>query len=195
MATGIVSAVRSSTLYLGIGARVLWRMRKLRPTGTFTAADLIEQWAASTPNKVAIRFEGRSVTYAELNAAGNRYANWAQGIGVRRGDVVALLMENRPEYVACWLGLAKLGAIAALINTNLTGASLAHCLRVSKAKHLVLGAELREAWHSAREDLEEEPHIWLARNGAETPGELESHWSDLDAVLAESSPEAGRDLR
>jgi fatty-acyl-CoA synthase len=195
MATSIVSTLRTSSLYLGIGARVLWRMRKLRPTGTFTAADLIEQWATSTPNKVAIRFEGRSITYGELNAAGNRYANWAQGIGVRQGDVVALLMENRPEYVAAWLGLAKCGAIAALINTNLTGSSLAHCLRVSKADHLILGEELREAWASARGELEEEPHVWLARNGEESKALLEPHWSDLDAVLADSSPEASRNLR
>jgi fatty-acyl-CoA synthase len=193
--TGIVGALRRDSELLGIGARVAWRMRKMRPVGTFTAASLVEQWADRTPNAVAIRFEGRDVTYAELNADANRYANWAHSCGLGRGDVIALLMENRPEYMACWLGLAKVGAIGALLNTNLTGASLAHCVRVSKAHHLILGDELRESWAGACEELEETPRIWLVRNEqAESEG-IEEGWSDLDAALAQVSREADRGLR
>ncbi len=195
MTTGIVSALRRDSELLGIGARVAWRMRKVRPVGTFTAANLIEQWAERTPDAIAIRFEGRSISYAELNADGNRYANWAHSCGIGRGDVVALLMENRPEYLACWLGLAKVGAIGALINTNLTGSSLAHCMRVSEARHLILGEELRESWAGARDELEKKPRVWLVRNGQEESAGIEEGWSDLDAALAQVSSEADRALR
>ena len=191
----LVGTLRRDSQYLGIGARVAWRMRKLRPAGTFTAADMIEQWAERTPRAIAIRFEGADTTYAELNAAANRYANWAVSMGLGLGDVVAVLMENRPEYMACWLGLAKVGAIGALINTNLTGSSLAHCLRVSEARQLVLGDELRDAWVGARDQLEEKPRVWVLGDGDAEREPLEPGWRDLDDALAEVSAHAGRDLR
>ena len=53
-------------------------------------------------------------------------------------------MENRPEFVATWLGLSKLGVISALINTNLKQKALAHSISVSNAKVLVYCADLNE---------------------------------------------------
>ena len=193
--TGLVGTLRRGSQYVGIAARMVWRMRKIRFAGTFTAADLIEQWAERTPDAIAIRFEGESTTYAELNAAANRYANWAASRRIGQGHVVALLMENRPEYMACWLGLAKVGAIGALINTNLRGDALAHCLRVSEARLLVLGDELRGAWVGAREQLEDKPQVWVVRDGKAERDALEPGWHDLDTALAETSAVASRDLR
>ena len=191
----LVGNLRRNSEYLRMGAHMAWRMRKLRPTGTFTAADLIEQWAERSPSSIAIRFEGESTSYAELNAAANRYANWAVSRGLGLGDVVAVLMENRPEYMACWLGLAKVGAIGALINTNLTGSSLAHCVLISEARLLVLGDELRDTWVGARDQLEEKPQVWVLRDGDAERDALEPGWHDLDTALAEVSTDAGRDLR
>jgi len=54
-------------------------------------------------------------------------------------------MDNRPEYIFTWLGLAKAGAIIALINTNLVGRPLVHSLTVCKARHFIVGACLGEA--------------------------------------------------
>lgn len=53
-------------------------------------------------------------------------------------------METQPEYVFLWLGLAKLKVITALINTNLRGAQLIHCLRIAGCKALVFGDELAD---------------------------------------------------
>ena len=72
-------------------------------------------------------------------------ANWAIAAGIRPGSVVALVMDNRPEYIFTWLGLAKAGAIIALINTNLVGRPLVHSLTVCKARHFIVGACLGEA--------------------------------------------------
>ncbi len=194
MVTSLVGSIRRDVQYLGTGVRILMKMRSML-SDDFTAADLIEQWARRTPDAEAVRFEGRGLSYAELDAAGNRIANWAHATGIRHGDVVAVLMENRPDYMACWLGLAKVGAVGALINTNLAGSPLAHCLQVSKAQHLVLGDELRDAFVGARDLLEEVPQVWLHRDGDKEPPPLEPGWNDLDAALAESSPSAGRELR
>jgi acyl-coenzyme A synthetase/AMP-(fatty) acid ligase len=58
--------------------------------------------------------------------------------------VVALFMENRPEYATIWLGLSKLGVITALINSNLKSKALAHSINVSNAKCIIYSAELSE---------------------------------------------------
>ena len=55
---------------------------------------------------------------------------------------VALLMENRPDYICAWLGLFKVGAQVALINTNLVGMALAHSIAICGARHAIVGAEL-----------------------------------------------------
>jgi fatty-acyl-CoA synthase len=164
-------------------------VRKVKPDSPTTIADLIEARVAEGPDRPAILFEDRVVTYAELDAQANRIARWASGLGLGRGDVVALLMENRPEYVCTWLGLAKIGAVTALINTNLRGQPLAHSLSVAEAKHLVLGAELADALGSARAHVASWPEVWAA--GGDVPG---AH--DLDAALAtQSGVSLGREAR
>ena len=72
---------------------------------------------------------------------------------VYKGDVVALLMPNRPEYVTVWLGVAKIGGVTALLNTNLTGASLAHCMNVVNARIIVVDAALLPLFDTAKPHL------------------------------------------
>lgn len=72
-------------------------------------------------------------------------ANLFRQRGFGPGDVVALFLEGRPEFVGLWLGLAKAGVEAALLNVNLRREPLAFCLGTSGAKALVFGAELAEA--------------------------------------------------
>ena len=52
-------------------------------------------------------------------------------------------MPNRPEYLAIWLGIAQIGGVVALLNTNLTGAALAHCIAIAAPAHIVVAGELR----------------------------------------------------
>jgi fatty-acyl-CoA synthase len=116
------------------------------PGSRHTTADLIEACAARHPERTFVRFEGRDRSYAAYNAAANRVAHWALECGIGKGEVVALMMENRPEYLEIWAGLAKVGATTALLNTQLTGPALAHVLESSGCKTLLLGAECVETW-------------------------------------------------
>jgi acyl-CoA synthetase (AMP-forming)/AMP-acid ligase II len=65
---------------------------------------------------------------------GGQIATWASHKGLKVGDAVALMMDNRPEYVCVWLGLAKIGVTVALINTSLRGKSLLHCIREAHSR-------------------------------------------------------------
>ncbi len=72
----------------------------------------------------------------------NRIANYMIEKGFRKGDSVALFMENRPEYVATWLGLAKVGVVPALINYNLKQQALIHTVQVADCRAIIYGLEL-----------------------------------------------------
>jgi fatty-acyl-CoA synthase len=191
-----VSWLEERRLDLEEGARNLRlasRLLAIRPNGRFTAADAIEASVRRAPDRIAVRFEERTLTYRELDAAANRHARWARSLGLAQGDVVALLMENRPEFLTAWLGHAKLGVVTALINSNLAGIPLAHSLRISGAKQLVLGAELAERFAAAAPQLEAPPTVWI--QGGAAPGA-----EDLDAALAAESaapidPDERRALR
>ena len=66
---------------------------------------------------------------------------WREQLG--KGETVCLLMPNRPEYLAVWLGIIAPAASPRLINTNLIGPSLAHCIDIVTPKHIIVAAELR----------------------------------------------------
>lgn len=178
----LLRRVHRDLSFLREAARAYAILRKVRPDQEISIADFVEERVAAAPHRLAVLFEGRKITNAELDAAANRVARWASAQGVGRGDVVSLLMENRPEFVITWLGLAKLGAVTALINTNLRGHPLAHSLELAGARHLVAGAELGAALESAREHVKEWPTVWGTGGGV-------AGARDLDAELAARSPD------
>ena len=75
------------------------------------------------------------MSYAALDARANALWPLGAGQGLKRGDCVALFMENRPDFLCCWLGLFKAGLSVALINTNQRGQALAHSIEIVGAKH------------------------------------------------------------
>lgn len=121
----------------------LWRYMKNRSNILTIFAQTVKQH----PNKPALIYEatGETWTFTQLDELSNAVAHWAQGQGWVSGDVVALFMESRPLQVALWLGFAKVGVEAALINFNLRQDSLLHCLGVSGSRAIVFGAELADA--------------------------------------------------
>jgi fatty-acyl-CoA synthase len=122
-------------------------------------ADVVEAWASRQPDRPALISDTETFSYRALAERINRYARWAQSAGLKRGDTVCLLMPNRPDYLAAWLGISKVGGVVALINTKLVGASLAHCINVAKADHVILAAELADVFDTARPHLAGTPTI------------------------------------
>jgi solute carrier family 27 fatty acid transporter 1/4 len=72
----------------------------------------------------------------------NKVANFFKERGFKKGDTLAFYMKNRPEYIATWLGLAKIGVVPALINFNLRNESLIHTITVVKCRAVIYGLEL-----------------------------------------------------
>jgi long-chain acyl-CoA synthetase len=97
----------------------------------------IESRVLSLPDSVALYFEGQTITYKELNLRANRVANGLRGLGVEKGDRVAIMLPNIPEFVYALLGTLKLGAIAVPFNTLYKGGEILHILKDSGAKCLI----------------------------------------------------------
>lgn len=96
----------------------------------------IERSAGSYPGSTALYFEGEAITYKELNLRANRMANGLKGLGVEKGDRVAIMLPNIPEFVYALLGTLKLGAVAVPFNTLYKGGEILHILKDSGAKVL-----------------------------------------------------------
>jgi citronellyl-CoA synthetase len=105
----------------------------------------LEKTVEKFPDRIAVTFEGRSLTWRELNEAANRYAGALKGLGLKRGDAVSVLMENRIEFFSSLIALNKLGLAAALINTNLTGRPLTHCMSITGSRMCIFGEERMDA--------------------------------------------------
>ncbi len=115
---------------------------------------VIEEMAVKHGQRSALISEGQSYTYAQLDTRANQYAHWGLAQGLRKGDTVALFMPNCAEFIIIWIGLTRIGCVVALINTNLTGAALAHSFTIAKPKHIFCAAALEAAFETAKPQID-----------------------------------------
>lgn len=126
----------------------------LKGDKTISPALEVAEKARTIGQKVFLMFEDQRITYADFDRQVTRYAKAAARMGLKKGDVVALVMENRPEYLYTVYGMNRLGVTTALINTNLMGKPLTHVLNASGMKALILGAECVDSYQRIASDLE-----------------------------------------
>src|SRR6266702_7635601 len=98
----------------------------VRPDDKVSVGLHFQRAAAAVPDRVFLRFEGREYTYGEANAEVNRFAAVLAERGAGRGDVVGVLMTNRPETLFVVLATVKLGATVGLLNHHQRDRVLAH---------------------------------------------------------------------
>ena len=116
-----------------LGGTVPWLLR----TGlkqVKSMLDVARMNAEAAPHDLAFEMDDDHLTWSELYTTTSRVAHVLAAAGVKPGDVVALFAENSPFYIASVLGISRVGATAALINTNLRGRTLSHAVSVSNAK-------------------------------------------------------------
>lgn len=145
---------------------------------------LFGKTAIKYPNKTAfVLIDERSWTFKEVDEYSNAISNYFHQQNYQKGDVVAIFMESRPEFVMLWLGLAKIGVTSALINFNLKHEAFAHCINVSGAKSIIFGHELTSVVSESHHLLP--TNVKLFVNGPHQKSPLPVQ--HLDAILQESS--------
>ena len=115
----VVSAVSREFSYFKFFLKLVGRSRSFYKKKYTTVADIMEEQVDKTPDNIAIEFEDKKYTYREMDAEANQIANWAINKGYKTGDVISLLMENKPEYIFTWFGLSKIGVTVACLNNNI----------------------------------------------------------------------------
>jgi fatty-acyl-CoA synthase len=141
--------------------RTLGRVKSIAPDSENLACDDLQAAVEKWRERDCLTFEGRTVTYGEMDAIANRFAHWGKSLNLRRGQTVALFMPNRLEYFCIWYGLSKIGVVTALINNQLAGLPLAHCLNISGASHIIVDAETSPVFEAARSLVEKPLQQWV----------------------------------
>ena len=123
-------------------------LKRAGADGFRTCGYVMREQAERIPDRPLLRFETETLSFGAYNQGVNRYADVLARAGLGRGDAVAIMMENSPDFLMAEGAMAKLGTIGALINTNLRGAALAHVLQASTARVLLADAA---CWPAVRE--------------------------------------------
>ncbi len=113
----------------------------------------VQRTVAKYADRPAIHYQDRVLTYAEYNAEANKIAHYLQAQGVKRGDAVALLMQNRPEFLISFTAIAKVGACAALLNNTQTGKVLAYSINLVEPVAAIVGEELVAPFNEIRGEI------------------------------------------
>ena len=149
-----------------------------------------EQAVRQNPRGTAILYENVRFSYDDFNQWSNRIAHYLMSQGIKKGDVVGVLIENRPELLATVLAVSKTGAVSAMLNTSQTGNVLTHSFNLVKPKAAVIGAELTEPFDEVRDQLtvENDKVFYLAdQDTTRDPGTAPEGYINL-AIESATSP-------
>ncbi len=165
--------------------RALELTAKLDDEPLRTLPVVIDKLAERFGETPALLSDRECLSFRSLGERSRQYSRWALEQGVSPGDTVCLLMPNCPDYLAFWLGVSRVGGVVALLNSNLTAASLAHCVAVVAPRHIVVAAELLSALEDSHDRHGTGPTVW--RIGGR-PDDGDETVADLDVTSYDGAP-------
>ncbi|XP_034057912.1 long-chain fatty acid transport protein 6 [Gymnodraco acuticeps] len=134
-----------------------------------TVLDRFIQQAQRVPDKPFVIYEGSVHTYRDIERRSNRLAHvFLEDVKLRKGECIALLMSNEPDFLCVWFGLAKVGCSVAFLNINIKSKSLLHCVNCCGATTLIVGADLVDSMNGILSSLQEENiQVWAMKSHTE----------------------------
>lgn len=190
---GLMANIRRDLRFAGGLSRLLKRIKPIELDSEVLVCDDLEEAVDKYADNVAVEDERRSLTYREFDSLANRFGHWARGRNLKRGDTVALVMANRVEYLAAWMGFSKVGVATALINTNLTGHALAHCLSISGASQVIVDEDHWSRVEEARAFTGRNLMLWvLGLKDADETSDRRGLDKPLQGASAVRPPRSGR---
>ncbi len=165
---------------------IAFHLRKglgIKNEDTLSLGAVLEENAKRFPDRPALFFEDQRYTHAGFNAVINQYAHYFLAQGVQPGETVVVFVENRPELLFFIASLAKIGAVASLVNPNQRGAALKHSIEIDRGNHFLIGEEVLDAFETVRPELHlgaSTTRYWVRdRNEADCP----AGYIDLRAAI------------
>lgn len=145
-------------------------------------ADYLERWADETPDKVALAAPDRNIAFAEWRDRSRRFANALLGLGLKRGDVVAIQYPNHPEFPIAFLGVAMMGGVLCTLHMPYRAGEMAPLMNHGRARAVICTAgddkyDAPATMAGLKAQVPSLEHI-IAVGGGERPGVL-----DFDALV------------
>jgi acyl-CoA synthetase (AMP-forming)/AMP-acid ligase II len=162
-------------------------MAKGPPEAIRTIPDALASRVSEAPERTFLHHGDERLTYRELDREANAVANALRAEGVQRGDHVCLSLYNSPAYLATLFALAKLGAVAAPIDTRFTGDTLAYVLSSADADVLFVDARTVGAYEAVRDRIPGVTSEFFVGDGDDGGY---STFADLRAGASEEPPAA-----
>ncbi|KAM6976088.1 long-chain fatty acid transport protein 6 [Tautogolabrus adspersus] len=158
-----------------------------------TVLDRFIQQAQRIPDKPFVIFEGSVHTYRDIDRRSNRFAQvFLDELKLQKGECVALLMSNEPDFLCAWFGLAKVGCSVAFLNTNIKSKSLLHCFNCCGAKTLIVGSDLLDTLDGILTTLlDDSIRVWAVKNHSEHT-QVNTLLDKIDAASDQPVPAALR---
>jgi fatty-acyl-CoA synthase len=146
------SAAANSKFAREAWIRALQRTASIDKLGV-TLPALIDRLARQFGAAPALVSTETTLSYQDLAIRCNQYARWGLAQDLKAGDTVCLLMANCAEYMAIWLGLSRIGAVVALVNSNLAGDALTHSINIVAPRAIIVGGGLASRLMAVRARL------------------------------------------
>jgi long-chain acyl-CoA synthetase len=158
------------------------------PAAELQAQSLYEAFAATVErlgDDIALRSGEETLTWTELAAQVGRIAGGLASVGMRKGDTVALMLSNRPEFVACDMAAVSLGAVPFSIYQTSSPEQIAYVVGDADARVAIVEAAYLDVFERAREELPGVEHLIVldGEGGTETLAGLEGLDPEFDASL------------
>src|SRR5438445_8443620 len=125
-------------------------------------AEMLTRTAERYPEQEAVLFKDVNLTYRELDALVNAFANALLDLGIGKGQRVCLFMANRPEYLISWFAIARIGAVVSPMNPSYREREVAYQLSNSQAVALVVQQELLPLVQSVHDETPTLEHVGVA---------------------------------
>ena len=143
--------------------------------GNFTLVDQWERTAKREAERDCIVFEEQTISFTSLDKRCNQFAHWALDSGFVRGDIIAVLMPNCPDFFALWMGLAKVGVESAFLNYNIRGESLLHSVKTCKARAILVSNESEDHVRAIGTELDKSLiSVWVVGGSGKNAVQVET---------------------
>ncbi|MCB0219636.1 MAG: AMP-binding protein, partial [Chrysiogenetes bacterium] len=151
---GTIDRLRSTLIETRGTLKILPNLPWVLPQTKWNGGRILADNAKKYGSRPALAYLEERYTWKQYNDKANQYADFLRKQGIGKGDVVALVMDNRPDFLFAFMGINKLRAVSAMINTNLTGKALTHAINIGGPKAVLVGNEHTEAVKAIEGDLE-----------------------------------------
>ena len=148
--------------------------------------DILRLAAQRAPRKTAIVADDRQMTYAEYDAAANRFAHFLADAGIGKGDRIATVLFNSPEYCIAHYGNARAGSVLVHVSPNYAAPEIARIVERTRPRILVIDADIADKIDRIRDRLASVERV-IVVGGAE--GDFDDDFGDAIAAFPDTYPD------